>query len=262
MEEISKIKKLANSPALAGMDKMVVNTEWGAFNNTRTVLPTTPYDNKLDRESINPRFQAYEKFISGMYLGEITRNLILSLIDSAPPILFHGLSTPALNAHYGFDTEYMSNIEAAKSLDDVKKVLIENLGFSADAVSDRDAEIVRWACHLVGYRAAKLSGCAVATVLIQTGHAQLGGGSSSETTRYAVGVDGSLISYYPNFEEGLRESLRAIVGEAVEKRTDIGLAKDGSGVGAALCAQQALKQDKKGSLNLNTEEGTLNGMKA
>lgn len=41
----------------------------------------------------------------------------------------------------------------------------------------------------------------------------------------------SLIQFYPNFEVKLRESLRALVGEDVEKRVEIGLAKDGSGVG-------------------------------
>jgi hexokinase len=41
----------------------------------------------------------------------------------------------------------------------------------------------------------------------------------------------SLIQFYPNFEERIRDSLRAIVGPEVEKRVEIGLAKDGSGVG-------------------------------
>lgn len=33
---------------------MVVNTEWGAMDNGRKVLPVSMFDNKLDRESINP----------------------------------------------------------------------------------------------------------------------------------------------------------------------------------------------------------------
>jgi hypothetical protein len=40
-----------------------------------------------------------------------------------------------------------------------------------------------------------------------------------------------LIEHYPGFERTLRESLRALVGEEVEKRVEIGMAKDGSGVG-------------------------------
>jgi hexokinase len=93
---------------------MVNNTEWGAFDNAREVLPTTPFDSKLDRESVNPRFQAYEKFISGMYPGEFTRNVLLALDDAAPkPILFHGKLTERLNRHYVLVTKILSLIESA-----------------------------------------------------------------------------------------------------------------------------------------------------
>ena len=80
----------------------------------RSVLPSTPFDNKLDRQSINPRLQAFEKFISGMYLGEITRNILLSPVDAAPkPLLFNGRSSEVLNTHYGLDTAVMSEVEEA-----------------------------------------------------------------------------------------------------------------------------------------------------
>lgn len=44
-----------------GLDKMVVNTEWGAFDNERITLPFTIFDSRVDRISINPRKQAFEK---------------------------------------------------------------------------------------------------------------------------------------------------------------------------------------------------------
>src|SRR5882762_1975678 len=127
----------------------------------------TPFDNKLDRESINPRFQAYEKFISGMYLGEITRNILLALIDAAPrPILFDGKSTEVINTHYGLDSAVMSHIEDAwgtskepttseslsspewesslsptehARLQRVREVIVARLGFAASDVNLRDA---------------------------------------------------------------------------------------------------------------------------
>ena len=75
----------------------------------------------------------------------------------------------------------------------------------------------------------------------------------------------SLIQHYPNFNARLRDSVRELVGKEVEEKLEIGLAKDGSGVGgtlrfvwfeggvvfcvwltgnivAALCALQATKQ--------------------
>lgn len=40
-----------------------------------------------------------------------------------------------------------------------------------------------------------------------------------------------MVEFYPNFQTKLRASLRALVGPEVESRVDIGMAKDGSGVG-------------------------------
>ncbi|KIK65672.1 hypothetical protein GYMLUDRAFT_39175 [Collybiopsis luxurians FD-317 M1] len=328
LEEVAKIPKLGNSPAAAKGGHMVVNTEWGAFNNTRSHLPSTPFDNALDRTSINPRFQAFEKFISGMYLGEITRHVLLSLIDAAPkPLLFGGKVTSVVNHQWGLDTSVMSEVEEAwelvvdesgsgkqkkeggeqgkkntdngwtkselneeegevgesnawdgddrdilprweqlgskeglanlkkatkAKLERVRHVVVSRLAYADEDVSLRDAAIVRWACHLVARRAALLSGVAVATILLQTGRASfvdadgkkngVNGVKKDGEEKIGVGVDGSLIQFYPHFERTMRESLRYIVGADVEKRVDIGLAKDGSGVGAALCALQALKQ--------------------
>jgi hexokinase len=156
----------------------------------RRILPITPFDNTLDRKSINPRFQAFEKFISGMYLGEITRNVLLHLIDAFPPVLFDGFSTPQLNAHYGFDTALMSDVQSAKTSGEIRKILVDHLGFKPEIISDDDTDVVRWACQMVATRAAKLSGTAVAAVLVQTGHAQIGGGSPAGIKALQVGVDG------------------------------------------------------------------------
>jgi hexokinase len=71
-------------------------------------------------------------------------------------------------------------------------------------------------------------------------------------------VDGSLVEFYPGFEELMRETYVAVcdaefwradlqsrfreipqVGEKGNKRIQIGIAKDGSGVGAALIAMTA-----------------------
>ncbi|TFY73041.1 hypothetical protein EWM64_g10971, partial [Hericium alpestre] len=114
VEQVSNIHKLRNNPVYKKGGEMIINTEWGAFNNSRTVLPTTPFDNKVDRESINPHKQAFEKYISGMYLGEIVRNILLALIDAAPhPILFKGKASEHVNKHYGLDTEILSLMEDA-----------------------------------------------------------------------------------------------------------------------------------------------------
>lgn len=56
-----------------------------------------------------------------------------------------------------------------------------------------------------------------------------------------IGADGSLIESYPTFEAEMRGAMREVaeIGLRGEQRIRISLAKDGSGVGAALMAHAA-----------------------
>ncbi|RSH94057.1 glucokinase [Saitozyma podzolica] len=210
----------------------------------RHVLPISIFDNKLDRESINPRKQMFEKMVSGMYLGEITRNILLHMIDSS--LLFSGYSSPILNTHYGYDTAFVSKIEGAKDAAEARQAIIKDLQMDAAHVTDRDVEIVRWAIRIVSERACYLAACAVAAVVQHTGNDKVPEGK--EDTGVDVGCDGSVAEFLPNFEPRVRKALKVLLGEEGEKRVRMGLAKDGSGVGAALCALQAKKaMDKKAS---------------
>jgi hexokinase len=142
-----------------------------------------------------------------------------------------------------FDVKHLSQ-KVIQKLDRMRRVIVEHIGFKEEEVSLRDAAIVRWICTLVARRSAILGGVGLAAILIQTNYATLKGEKTPTkglNDRLDVGVDGSLVLYYPHFQQILRESLRLIVGEEVEKRVEIGVAKDGSGVGAALCALMALK---------------------
>ena len=62
-----------------------------------------------------------------------------------------------------------------------------------------------------------------------------------------IGADGSLFELYPTFETEMRGALREVpeIGSSGEEQVLIGLAKDGSGVGAALMAQAALEMEKE-----------------
>lgn len=76
-------------------------------------------------------------------------------------------------------------------------------------------------------------------MLVQTGRARLPGDTTSPLKfqnegTIGVGVDGSLVEHYPGYQDKMRHSLRLVVGEEIEKKVDIGLAKDGSGVGGEL----------------------------
>ena len=155
----------------------------------------TPFDNMVDRRDIRPRSHIFEKMISGMYLGELTRSVLVSLIDDL--LLFDGYSSEKLNTQYALDTAYMSEIEShtksASAPDSpTRRVLLDELQLDASHVSTRDVETVERVCQFVGKRAARLSAVAISATVIETGHDRDGSDDP-----IIVGVDGSVIQFYP-----------------------------------------------------------------
>lgn len=72
----------------------------------------------------------------------------------------------------------------------------------------------------------------IAAILIKTGalHKRFHG-------EVEIGCDGSVVEYYPGFRSMLRDALAlSPLGPEGERKVHIKIAKDGSGVGAALCA--------------------------
>lgn len=209
---------------------MVINMEWGAFDLERRVLPYTAFDNKLDRESINPRKQPFEKMISGMYLGEIARNVILHLVDRR--LLFSGNSSSELNEQWSFETSYMSAIvaDSSEDLDETRHILEGDLQIAPTSLADR--QMVQLICSFVGRRAARLSASGVAAVLSFTNHI------GKDTT---IAVDGSVYEFFPHVEEQMKETLSELLGQDMAQHIKFSLSQDGSGFGAAIIAMMAYK---------------------
>lgn len=210
--------------------EMVINMECGAFDCERRVLPLTVYDNKMDRESINVHQQLYEKMVAGMYLGEITRNAILDLVDQQ--LLFNGHSSKELNAMWSFETAYMSTIEVDNTSDlcDTGHILESVLNVPATTLADR--QMVKAICNAVGVRAARLASCHIAAVMRKT---------KKVGEQFTVAIDGSLFEFYPNFEENMAAAMSEVLGEQARSKVCFDLARDGSGLGAAIIAMMAAK---------------------
>ncbi|RMZ81356.1 hypothetical protein DV738_g2161, partial [Chaetothyriales sp. CBS 135597] len=259
VEKLEKVKKMAEIDAAQGRVSsanstglMIINTEWGSFDNALKVLPNTPYDVDLDKESVNPGLQMFEKRVSGMFLGEVLRRAILDLHQRQDPkIAFlkdrssadnDSVSTTTIADDspiyrpWGLDTSILSIIEEDSSdhLRITKQTLERELGVGA--ASTEDCQAMKLLVHAIGKRAARLSAVALAGVILSTGKLE-------EDPVVDIGIDGSLAEYYPGFEDYIRETFREIEGiGADESRIRIGLAKDGSGLGAALIALIAVQQ--------------------
>jgi len=225
VEKISAIPKWKGGPVQSG--EMIINCEWGAFDNERVVLPFNKYDQKVDEESTNKGEQTFEKMISGMYLGEIVRQVIVELIQRR--ILFGGVSSPEMETPYKFETAYMSRIERDHTTDliDTKLVLQEILNIPYPA--PRDRRIVRRICELVATRAARLAAVGIAGVVTKMDRVNDG---------CTVAIDGSVYEHYPHFGNRMKDAIHELLG-MFEENVNIVLGKDGSSVGAGVIAALA-----------------------
>jgi hexokinase len=87
---------------------VIVNTELSMFG--AGILPYTKYDKLLLSTHSMPDFQPLEHFVSGGYLGEITRLILVDGIQNAG--LFGGVIPPSLQERYSLETETISRIES------------------------------------------------------------------------------------------------------------------------------------------------------
>ncbi|KAH8886775.1 hypothetical protein GQ53DRAFT_337350 [Thozetella sp. PMI_491] len=247
VEKLSNLKK----PLAGEYDKstgdMVINTEWGSFDNQLNILPNTTWDIQLDQASVNPGIQMYEKRVSGMFLGEIVRLVIAGLLKDPSVALFKddnssqndmGSTTnigeqSGLFTQWGLDTSILS-VAAADNTPELSTLRQElDKSLLIYAASLEDAQAFKAIAGAVGRRAARLSAVAIGAIVLQSGKL-----TETADEPVDIGVDGSLVEHYPYFRDMIFEALRAIdgIGEEGAKRIRIGIAKDGSGVGAALIA--------------------------
>ncbi|XP_026037052.1 hexokinase-2-like [Astatotilapia calliptera] len=245
MEEIKNVKRIEGEDG-----RMCINTEWGGFGDDGCLDDIlTEFDVEVDKTSINPGVHIFEKMISGMYLGEIVRLVLVKMTKDK--LLFKGQISEALGTCGLFETKFISEIEEPDSgLENAKKILTE-LGLDWSLV---DASVVRLVCDTISSRSAYLCAAALATLVNRIrNNRKLG---HLKTT---VGVDGTVYRKHPTFSSKLQKAVRLLAPQC-----DITflVSEDGSGKGAAmvtavaqrLAHQSRLLEESDGEDNEEEEE--------
>lgn len=204
---------------------MAINCEYGSFDNEHLVLPRTKYDIQIDAESPRPGQQSFEKMISGYYLGEVLRLILLELAEEQK-LIFAGQDLTKMHEAYVMDTSFPAKIEEDpfENLSDVQDLFEEKLNIKT-TVAER--KVIRRLAELIGERSSRLSVCGIAAICKKRGY---------KTAHCAA--DGSVFQKYPGFKERAAQGLRDIFGWADDEADPIVIvpAEDGSGVGAAVIA--------------------------
>jgi hexokinase len=212
-EKSVRIRKRPELAASRG--EMIVNIEWGNFDKGKA----NRYDQILDGASPRPGKQQLEKMVSGLYIGELARLVIVEMM--ARGFLLKGADPSAFAAKYSLSAEQMAI--AARGDDFLP-------AFGLNNASALDRKSVSEICRIVSMRSARLAGAAIAAVVSWMDVAL--------ESRHAVAIDGSLFEKYPEFQDTLRALLHELLGERAAQIAFVPV-RDGSGVGAAIIAAVA-----------------------
>ncbi|AGO10799.1 AaceriAFR716Cp [[Ashbya] aceris (nom. inval.)] len=238
MEKLENIKKLPqelrDKLVAQGKTEMCINIEWGSFDNELKHLPTTKYDLLIDQKfTHNPGFHLFEKRVSGMFLGEVLRNVLVDLHSQGLILRQYGQGQlpHRLMKPFNLSSEILSHIEIDDSSDLRETELSLLQALRLPTTSDERLQIQRLV-RAISRRSAYLASVPIAAVITKTGALEKRYHGEVE-----IGCDGSVFEFYPGFRSMMRHGLAlSPLGPDGERKVHLHVAKDGSGVGAALCA--------------------------
>ncbi|XP_032740554.1 hexokinase-3 isoform X3 [Rattus rattus] len=224
---MEELRNVASVPGDSG--HMCINMEWGAFGDDGSLsMLGTCFDASVDQASINPGKQRFEKMISGMYLGEIVRHILLHLTSLG--VLFRGQKTQCLQTRDIFKTKFLSEIESDSLALRQVRAILEDLGLT---LTSDDALMVLEVCQAVSRRAAQLCGAGVAAVV-----EKIRENRGLQELTVSVGVDGTLYKLHPHFSRLVSATVRKLAPQCTVTFLQ---SEDGSGKGAALVTAVACR---------------------
>uniref|UniRef100_A0A4W3K2I4 Hexokinase-2 n=1 Tax=Callorhinchus milii TaxID=7868 RepID=A0A4W3K2I4_CALMI len=224
MEEMGNVEMVGEEEG-----RMCVNMEWGAFGDNGCLDDIrTEYDRAVDDLSLNQGKQRYEKMISGMYLGEIVRNVVIDFTRRG--FLFRGQISERLKTRSIFETKFLSQIESDRLALLQVRAILQQLGL--DSTCD-DSIIVKEVCGAVSCRAAQLCGAGMAAVVDKIRENR-----RLDHLEVTVGVDGTLYKLHPHFSKIMHKTVKEL---APKCNVTFLLSEDGSGKGAALITAVACR---------------------
>ena len=133
IEKTDKIETISDE-VKASSKEMIINCEWGNFGSNGVLFDIQSiFDAMIDEQSPNPGKQIYEKMISGMYLGELVRLILIKLHDVG--VVFYDEPIDSMRQKGAFETALVSNILNCENDDimEIQNLIAMHLGVSIES---------------------------------------------------------------------------------------------------------------------------------
>ncbi|CAB0014707.1 unnamed protein product [Nesidiocoris tenuis] len=211
-----------------GEKEIVIDIEWGAFGDNGTIdFCKSHFDRQLDNGSLHINSFSFEKYISGLYLGELVRIVLLHLANNR--LLFNGILSKKIQVKDSFLSSYVSRIE--KDTVDTQSHETESILQQFDLTyNDDDVNVLKYVCELISLRASLLVSACCARLLKQM-----------DKPDVTFAVDGSVFKFHPRYRKWMEIFIGLL---APNYKFQLLLAEDGSGKGAAIASAIASRLEK------------------
>ncbi|RMY71691.1 hypothetical protein D0862_14575 [Hortaea werneckii] len=189
---------------------VLVNTELSMFG--KTVLPTTRWDDDLNAHHLLPDFQPLEYLVTGRYLGEILRLILLEAVSTAG--LFSGELPAHLDDPYALDTRLLAafQLDASPSLSAAGASFLHAHPFKSGRVPrPEELRFLRDLSRLIADRAAVYLAVALHALWVVRTEAEFSASASDEGPAgihqqhqqqqqvTTIACNGTIVEKYPGF---------------------------------------------------------------
>lgn len=193
---------------------VIINSEMSMFGGG--VLPMTRWDDVLNGTHLRPDYQPLEYMITGRYLGEVVRLIIVEAVETVD--LFGGELPHSMREPYSLDTSIVAFLEADTSpLLASSATLFEKQHTFPVSPSTEDLHFLRRVCQTVSRRAAGYLATAIHSMWCLHNDAEAPHVASTVSAKEApevtvveseeqcrnlsIACDGSVINKYPEFRD-------------------------------------------------------------
>merc|ERR1719273_2748625 len=183
----------------------------------------------VDEMSVNPGKQIFEKMISGMYMGELIRQVLVDLMKD--DLIFFNCNRERLFERGAFYTRFASEIESDPVGEYTRaSMVMEELDIDPDEVTAEDYSSLRYICEVVSRRASFMASAGITALL-----------KKMDYKNVVIAIDGSLFRHHPHFKNVMHSRISQLMG--IDYTFELLLSEDGSGRGAALVAAVLKRKD-------------------
>ncbi|GLH01768.1 Hexokinase type 2, partial [Gryllus bimaculatus] len=179
---VEKVENVSKFDGDKSKPYVIINTESGAFGG----------QGQID----------CEKMISGMYLGEFVRRVLVTAVERQ--FIFGGVATEQLKTKDSFESKLVSEIETDLPGQHVAaRNILNAMGYGSP--SEQDCVDLHYVCYVAWQRAGRMVSATMAALLNHMNFPDV-----------TIGVDGSLYRFHPGFSDLMNNKIRELTNPSIQ----------------------------------------------